>query len=103
MVTGPALKLLADYTGLFPVNDLFRPRILLYARRCTYIIFMRKVFEDKIMHVHETAEDVRATVRKVGQAAESQITLNIALTGVCVAALLVACLLVRSQRTVAGQ
>jgi len=103
MVTGSALNALAEYTALLPVNDLFRVRILLYARRCTYIIFMRKPFEAKIMHAHETAEDVRATVRKVGQAAESQVTLNIALTGVCVAALLVACLLVRSQRTGAGQ
>ena len=62
-------------------------------------IFMRKAFEDKFMRVHELESDVRASVRKVGQAAESQATLNIALTGVCVAALLIAVLLVRSQRT----
>lgn len=63
---------------------------------------MRKAFEDKIMRVHGISDDVRASVRKVGNAAESQATLNIALTGVCVAALLVACLLVRSARTGAG-
>lgn len=60
---------------------------------------MRKVFEDKIMRVHEVSDDVRATVHKVGNAAESQARLNIALTGVCIAALLVAVFLVRSQRT----
>lgn len=64
---------------------------------------MRKLFDDKIMHAHETltdtADEVRATAYKIGQAAESQAELNIALTGVCIAALLVACLLVRSQRT----
>lgn len=61
-----------------------------------YIIFMRKPFEDKIMRVHEIESDVRASVRKLGQAAESQATLNIALTGVCVAALLVAMIVARS-------
>jgi hypothetical protein len=76
---------------------------LLYACRCTYLIFMRKAFEDKIMRVHGISDDVRASVRNVSNAAESQARLNIALTGVCVAALLVAVLLVRSQRTGAGQ
>lgn len=65
--------------------------------------FMRKPFEDKFMRVHELESDVRASVRKLGQAAESQARLNIALVGVCVAALLVASLLVRSQRTGAGR
>lgn len=74
-----------------------------YADRCTYIIFMRKPFEAKLMHVHETAEDVRASVRKVGDAAHSQASLNIALTGVCVAALLIAVIVVRSTRTGAGR
>lgn len=67
-----------------------------------YIIFMRKVFEAKTMHVHETVDDIRASVRKVGQAAHSQANLNIALTACCVAALLVAVLVVRSGRTGAG-
>lgn len=56
---------------------------------------MRKLFEDKIMHVHETADEVRDTARKIGVAAEAQTTLLIALTAVSVAALLVAALLVR--------
>jgi CHASE3 domain sensor protein len=60
---------------------------------------MRKIFEDKIMQVHEIQGDARSAMRNVGKAAESQATLNIALTGVCVAALLVAVFLVRSQRT----
>lgn len=85
------------------MNDLFRTEILRYAHRCTYIIFMRKPFEAKMMHMHETADDVRASVRKVGDAAHSQASLNVALTGVCVAALLIACLLVRSQRTGVGR
>lgn len=67
---------------------------------------MRKPFEAKFMHVQETVGDVRADVRKMGQsigrAAHSQAQLNIALTGVCVAALLIAVILVRSQRTGAG-
>lgn len=50
------------------------------------------------MHVHELKDDASATLRKVGMVAETQATLNIALTGVCLAALLVAMLLVRSQR-----
>lgn len=68
-----------------------------------YIIFMRKAFNDKIMHVHETADDIRASVRKVGRAAESQATLNIALTGVCVAALLVAMIVARSLAANGGR
>lgn len=103
VVTGPALKLLAEYTAPLPVNDLSHGRILRYARRCTYIHFMRTPFEAKIMQAHETihevAGDVRTATSKVGQAAETQAELNIALTAVCCAALLIACLLVRSQRT----
>lgn len=60
---------------------------------------MRKVFEDKIMRVHETADDVRDTVRKVGDAAQAQATLSIALTGVCVVALLVALAALHAART----
>lgn len=63
---------------------------------------MRKPFEAKIMQMHETADDVRDSVRKVGDAAHSQASLNIALTAVCVAALLVAVIVVRSVRTEAG-
>lgn len=92
------LKLLAEYTAPPSVNDLFHTWILLYAHRCTYLIFMRKVFEDKFMRVHEVSDDIRAGVRQVGRAAESQARLNIALTGVCVAALLVAAILVHSAR-----
>lgn len=53
----------------------------------------------KIMHVHESVAEVRASARKVGDAAESQATLNIALTAVCVTALIVAALLVHGART----
>ena len=60
-----------------------------------YIIFMRKPFEAKIFSVRETAEDVRDTAQRIGAAAESQATLNIALTAVAVTALLVAVILVR--------
>lgn len=60
-----------------------------------YIVSMRKPFEAKVFQVKETMEDVRATSRSVGQAAESQVTLNIALTAVCVTALLIAALMVR--------
>lgn len=104
MSTGPALNALAEYTALPPVNDLFRADFLRYASRCTYINFMRKPFEAKIMRVHETADDVRASVRSVGEAAEAQTTLLIALTAVSVTALLVAALLVHSAaRTGAGR
>ena len=51
------------------------------------------------MRVHDAADDVQTAARKVGAAAESQATLNIALTGVAVAALLIAVIVVRSQRT----
>lgn len=54
------------------------------------------------MHVHDSFTEVRASARKVGDAAESQATLNIALTAVCVTALIVACLLVAEVRG-AGQ
>lgn len=53
-----------------------------------------KGFGPKILHVQQSVEEVRSSARKVGSAAESQATLNIALTAVCVAALLVAALLV---------
>lgn len=45
--------------------------------------------------MQETVEDVRTTSRRIGDAAESQATLNIALTGVCVCALLIALLMAR--------
>lgn len=51
------------------------------------------------MRVQETADDVQAAARRIGEAAETQATLNIALTGVAVAALLIAVIVVRSQRT----
>lgn len=56
---------------------------------------MRKPFTDKIMQVHETVEEAKTTARNIGAAAESQVTLNIALTAVCVTALLIAAILVR--------
>jgi hypothetical protein len=93
------LKLLAEYTDPLPSNDLFRSGFFPYAHRCTYINSMRKPFEAKTMHVHETIGDVRESVRRVGDAAHSQATLNIAPTACCVAALLVASLLVHSART----
>jgi hypothetical protein len=49
------------------------------------------------MHVQDTIADVRETSRRIGDAAESQATLNIALTAVCVCALLVALILVQEQ------
>lgn len=76
---------------------------MLYADRCTYILCMRKIFEAEKMRVHETAEDVQAAARRIGEAAETQATLNIALTGVAVCALLIAVIVVRSQRTGAGR
>jgi hypothetical protein len=60
---------------------------------------MRKIFEAEKMRVQETADDVQAAARRIGEAAETQATLNIALTGVAVAALLIAVIVVRSQRT----
>jgi hypothetical protein len=74
---------------------------LLYPHRCTYIIFMRKPFQAKIMSVHETVAGVRETSERIGDAAHSQATLNIALTAVCVTALIVAALLV--HEAVAGR
>jgi hypothetical protein len=59
---------------------------------------MRKPFSSKISAAHEAADEIRQNVRKVGDAAHSQATLNLALTAVCVTALLVAALLVHSQR-----
>ena len=63
---------------------------------------MRKPFEAKILSAHETFDDMREGVRKVGDAAHSQASLNIALTAVACAALIVAALLVHSARTGAG-
>lgn len=54
---------------------------------------MRKPFSSKITAVTGAADDVRDTARKIGEAAETQATLNIALTSVAVAALLVSVLL----------
>lgn len=59
---------------------------------------MRKIFEPKISGVRDTVRDVRETSRRVATAAESQATLNIALTAVCVTALLVAMLLAQDLR-----
>lgn len=53
-----------------------------------------KDFRPKLSSVQRSVAEVRTSARKVGDAAESQATLNIALTAVCVAALLVAALLV---------
>ena len=63
---------------------------------------MRKLFQDKVLKVEQTAEDVRATVRSVGDAAYSQASLNIALTAVCVTALIVAALLVHHEQEKRG-
>jgi len=68
-----------------------------------YIFLMRKPFEAKFMRVQETVADVRETSRRVGNAAESQATLNVALTAVAVTALLVAVILVRHVAREAGQ
>lgn len=61
-----------------------------------------KNLDAKIVHARDTVAEVRDTVTEVrsaatraGRAAESQATLNVALTAVCVAALLVALLAVR--------
>jgi hypothetical protein len=51
------------------------------------------------MHMHEGVDDAREAIRRIGDAAESQARLNIALTGVCCLALIAAILLVRSERT----
>lgn len=51
---------------------------------------MRKPFSAKIMRVQETVADVRETSQKIGSAAESQVTLNVALTAVAVTALMIA-------------
>lgn len=67
-----------------------------------YIFHMRKPFQAKFMHVQEAADDVQAAARKIGQAAEAQATLNIALTAVAVAALVVAVLLVHGAGREAG-
>lgn len=61
-----------------------------------YIFFMRKILDVKNLDPAGTAKELRETAARVGAAAESQARLNIALTAVCVAALLVAVLTVRS-------
>lgn len=62
---------------------------------------MMKPFNAKVSALRSTADDVRTTVRTVGDAAHSQVTLNIALTACCVTALLVAALLVHDTRRTA--
>jgi CHASE3 domain sensor protein len=59
---------------------------------------MRKPFQAKILRVQETIEDARDASQRIGNAAESQATLNIALTAVCVTALLVALLVAGELR-----
>lgn len=46
---------------------------------------MRKPFEAKVFSVEKAADDVRVTAQRIGAAAETQATLNLALTAVCVA------------------
>lgn len=65
--------------------------------------FMRKILDiksldDKIGPVRDTVTEVRTAAAKAAAAAESQATLNIALTAVCCVALLVAVLVVRDAR-----
>lgn len=57
-----------------------------------------KNLDAKIGPVRDTVTEVRTAAAKAGRAAESQATLNIALTAVAVCALLVAVLLVRDVR-----
>lgn len=58
-----------------------------------------KNLDAKIGPVRDTVTEVRESARKVGAAAESQATLNVALTCVCVSAMLIAVLvLVVSDR-----
>lgn len=66
---------------------------------------MRKFLDVKNLDpVRDGVAAAQDAARKVGDAAESQATLNIALTAVCVSALLVAVLLVQhAARTGAGQ
>lgn len=64
---------------------------------------MRKILDSKSLDakigpVRDTVTEVRTAAAKAGRAAESQATLNIALTAVAVCALLVAVLLVRDVR-----
>lgn len=63
-----------------------------------YIYSMRKFLDAKILDFETTGRDVRDTAGKIGRAAESQARLNIALTAVAVAALLVAVLVVHDAR-----
>lgn len=62
---------------------------------------MRKLFDPKTLDVkigpvRDTVTEVRGAARQIGDAAESQATLNIALTAVCCCSLLIAALLVHS-------
>lgn len=63
---------------------------------------MRKLFEAKAMHVHETVDDARVAVRKAADAFESQATLNIALTAISVTALIVAVIVVHNAAAIQG-
>jgi hypothetical protein len=62
------------------------------------LTFMRKYLDIKNLDakIGGGVDDARAAAQAIGHAAESQATLNIALTGVCVCALLIAILAVRS-------
>lgn len=64
---------------------------------------MRKPFEAKVSQAKETVADLRSMSQRVGNAAESQVTLNIALTAVCVTALLLAALLVHRAAEGSGR
>lgn len=60
---------------------------------------MRKLFDvknldAKIGPVRDTVTEVRGAARQIGDAAETQATLNIALTAVCCCSLLIAALIV---------
>ncbi|MGW8911255.1 hypothetical protein ACWGNA_28015, partial [Brucella cytisi] len=100
-ITGGQL-LASPYTGLRVSDDRARtqvcdrPDLLPYV--CMYIISMRNPLADKLLSFEQTTADVRDTSRKIGTAAESQATLNIALTAVAVTALIVAALLVHDTR-----
>lgn len=61
---------------------------------CTFF-YMRKPFEAKVSEAKAAVGDLRTVSHRVAAAAESQATLNIALTMVCCAALLVAVLAVQ--------
>lgn len=58
---------------------------------------MRKILDAKILDFERVRADVQDTAGKIGNAAQSQARLNVALTAVCVAALLVAVLVLHDQ------